>query len=177
MANISAIKVGSTSYGLTPASHASTATTYGAATDSNYGHVKLSDNYTSSAGAAASGIGASSLAVYNAYNTLKSGLNSYFRGTTFPVSATVNLTNIYNLYCETILQDTMTTLGVNETDYMCASLTANTESVYYSVSTMYGTYNGKKGHYLHFQYGGVGTVTSVSALVTVFFVKREILKY
>lgn len=72
MANISAIKVGSTSYGITPASHASTATTYGAATDSNYGHVKLSDNYTSSAGAASSGIGASSLAVYNAYNTLNS---------------------------------------------------------------------------------------------------------
>ena len=72
MANISAIKVGSTSYGLTPASHASTATTYGAATASNYGHVKLSDNYTSSAGAAASGIGASSAAVYNAYKTLDS---------------------------------------------------------------------------------------------------------
>lgn len=72
MANISAIKVGSTSYGITatPTSHASTATTYGAATASNYGHVKLSDNYTSSAGAAASGIGASSAAVYNAYNTL-----------------------------------------------------------------------------------------------------------
>lgn len=72
MANISTIKVGSTSYGLTPASHASTATTYGAATASNYGHVKLSDNYTSSAGAAASGIGASSLAVCDAYNTLNS---------------------------------------------------------------------------------------------------------
>lgn len=72
MANISTIKVGSTSYGLTPASHASTATTYGAATDSNYGHVKLSDNYTSSAGTAASGIGASSLAVCDAYNTLNS---------------------------------------------------------------------------------------------------------
>lgn len=76
MANISTIKVGDTSYGIAPASHASTATTYGAASASNYGHVKLSDNYTSSAGAAASGIGASSLAVYNAYNTLNSNLNS-----------------------------------------------------------------------------------------------------
>ena len=72
MANISAIKVGSTSYGLTPASHASTATTYGAANDENYGHVKLSDSYTVSAGAAVSGIGASSAAVYNAYKTLNS---------------------------------------------------------------------------------------------------------
>lgn len=76
MANISKIKVGNTSYGITatPTAHASTATTYGAASASNYGHVKLSDNYTSSAGAAASGIGASSLAVYNAYNTLNSNL-------------------------------------------------------------------------------------------------------
>ena len=76
MANISTIKVGNTSYGITatPTAHASTATTYGAASASNYGHVKLSDNYTSSAGTAASGIGASSAAVYNAYNTLNSNL-------------------------------------------------------------------------------------------------------
>jgi hypothetical protein len=53
-----------------PISHASTATTYGIGTASNYGHIKLSDNYTSSAGAASSGVGASSTAVYNAYNTL-----------------------------------------------------------------------------------------------------------
>lgn len=79
MANISTIKVGDTSYGITatPTAHASTATTYGAASASNYGHVKLSDNYTSSAGAAASGIGASSLAVYNAYNALNSNLSSF----------------------------------------------------------------------------------------------------
>lgn len=79
MANISAIKVGNTSYGITatPTAHASTATTYGAASASNYGHVKLSDNYTSSAGAAASGIAASSAAVYNAYNTLNSNLNIF----------------------------------------------------------------------------------------------------
>lgn len=85
MANISTIKVGSTSYGITatPTAHASTATTYGAATASNYGHVKLSDNYTSSAGAAASGIGASSAAVYNAYNKL----NSKFVSKTFSASS------------------------------------------------------------------------------------------
>lgn len=79
MANISTIKVGSTSYGITatPTAHASTATTYGAATASKYGHVKLSDNYTSSAGAAASGIGASSKAVYDCYNTLNSNLNIF----------------------------------------------------------------------------------------------------
>ena len=46
-----------------PKSHASSATTYGVGNASDYGHVKLSDNYTSSAGAASSGVGASSKAV------------------------------------------------------------------------------------------------------------------
>lgn len=93
MANISTIKVGSTSYGIEPASHASTATTYGAATASNYGHVKLSDNYTSSAGAAASGIAASSAAVYNAYNTLNSNLSDKARIYQFNVSTTPGNSN------------------------------------------------------------------------------------
>lgn len=55
-----------------PTSHASTATTYGQATASNYGHVKLSDTYTSKTtnGAAANGLGASQNALYNAYNAL-----------------------------------------------------------------------------------------------------------
>ena len=41
--------------------------TYGAATGSKFGHVKLSDSYTSSGGAASSSVGASSQAVYDAY--------------------------------------------------------------------------------------------------------------
>jgi hypothetical protein len=53
-----------------PNNHASCNTTYGVGNATVYGHVKLSDNYTSSAGAAACSIGASSLAVYNTYNTL-----------------------------------------------------------------------------------------------------------
>lgn len=103
MANISTIKVGSTSYGITPASHASTATTYGAATASKYGHVKLSDNYTSSAGAAASGIGASSLAVYNAYNTLNSNL---YANLSIPRCIGHDGTRkIYELYFSVVLVD------------------------------------------------------------------------
>lgn len=46
------------------------------ATASKFSHVKLSDNYTSSAGAASAGIGASSLAVYNAYAALTSSITS-----------------------------------------------------------------------------------------------------
>ena len=53
-----------------PKSHASSATTYGAGNASNYGHVKLSDNYTSSSGAAANSVAASSKAVADAYAKL-----------------------------------------------------------------------------------------------------------
>lgn len=59
-----------------PKSHAATATTYGAGTASNYGHVKLSDTYASkvSSGAAANSLGASQNALYNAYNKLSTDL-------------------------------------------------------------------------------------------------------
>lgn len=50
-----------------PKIHAASGTTYGGGTSASYGHVKLSDNYTSSAGDAAHSIGASSTAVANAY--------------------------------------------------------------------------------------------------------------
>ena len=52
-----------------PTAHATTATTYGGGTSSNYGHVKVSDNYTSSAGNASQSVAASSKAVYDAYTT------------------------------------------------------------------------------------------------------------
>ena len=58
--------------GKAPKSHASTATTYGPGNASNYGHVKVSDNYTSSAGAASAGVAASSKAVADAYAKLNS---------------------------------------------------------------------------------------------------------
>lgn len=61
----------------TPVAHASAATTYGVGNASNYGHVKLSDTYTSSVGAAAAAIGASQAALYNAYDVLNKRFNSY----------------------------------------------------------------------------------------------------
>ena len=52
-------------------SHASTSSsTYGCGTANNWGHVKLSDSYTISGGAASSGVAASSKALYDAYTTL-----------------------------------------------------------------------------------------------------------
>ncbi|RDY30415.1 hypothetical protein [Lachnotalea glycerini] len=59
-----------------PNNHASTSTTYGTGNASNYGHVKLSDNYTTSAGAEATGVGASSKAVADAYNKINTVLNN-----------------------------------------------------------------------------------------------------
>ena len=53
-----------------PKAHASSAATYGQGNASNYGHVKLADGYTSSAGAAANGVAASSKALADAYAVL-----------------------------------------------------------------------------------------------------------
>ncbi len=55
----------------TPTSHASTGTGYGAGNASYYGHVKVSDNYTSSAGNASQSVAASSKAVYDCYTNIK----------------------------------------------------------------------------------------------------------
>ena len=64
----------------TPKSHASsTASTYGAGNATNFGHVKLSDSYTTvnTAQTAANSVAASAYALQSAYNELKN--KSYFR--------------------------------------------------------------------------------------------------
>lgn len=53
-----------------PINHASTAVSYGGGTAGSFGHVKLSDVYNSSQGAAANSLGASQNAVYAAYTDL-----------------------------------------------------------------------------------------------------------
>lgn len=53
-----------------PEAHASTLSEYGCGTSTQYGHVKLSDNYASSAGSASAGVAASSKALYDAYTKL-----------------------------------------------------------------------------------------------------------
>ena len=55
--------------GKAPTSHASTATTYGVGSSSNYGHLKISDQYTSVL-SACSGVAASQKAVADAYSAL-----------------------------------------------------------------------------------------------------------
>lgn len=61
--------------GKAPKSHAVAATTYGAGSGSNYGHVKLSDS-TSSTSAAAAGIAASPKAVKAAYDAATNAANN-----------------------------------------------------------------------------------------------------
>lgn len=58
-----------------PTSHASTGTTYGKGTSSNYGHVKLSDS-TSSTSSASDGVAASPKAVKAAYDLAQSALDA-----------------------------------------------------------------------------------------------------
>ena len=57
--------------GKAPNNHAVNASTYGLGTASVYGHVKLSDVYASSVGAAANAVGASQYALYSAYAALE----------------------------------------------------------------------------------------------------------
>lgn len=62
-----AVNITPSAIGAAPTSHASSATTYGIGTGSNYGHVKLSDS-TSSTSAASAGVAASPKAVKAAYD-------------------------------------------------------------------------------------------------------------
>lgn len=85
----------------TPTSHASTGTGYGVGSATNYGHVKLSDTYTSNVGAAANSIGASQNAVYNVYNLYNSnrqqqGVIASNSSKTFSTAPSVVILYAYN---------------------------------------------------------------------------------
>jgi hypothetical protein len=58
--------------GKAPAFHSSSDTTYGVGTSTEYGHLKLSDEYNDSSATASSGIAASNYALYRCYTSLKS---------------------------------------------------------------------------------------------------------
>lgn len=78
-ANTAASNAQSSANGKAPTNHASTATTYGAGTGTNYGHVKLSDS-TDTAYGANDGIAATPAAVKAAYdlaNSTKDSLGNY----------------------------------------------------------------------------------------------------
>ena len=101
-----------------PISHSSVSKTYGGGTSLEYGHVKLSDNYTESDGTADSSVGASSKAVSDCYNNLNSSLNNHTLIRTFTVynewSGPINITNVKWLE---IIQKNSTTNNVILTDF------------------------------------------------------------
>lgn len=75
-----------------PINHASTSTTYGRGTESNYGHVKLSDSYIV-AGTAANGLAPSQAALFNGLENIKTIIGGlFYRGQSSGVK-TINLAN------------------------------------------------------------------------------------
>lgn len=99
----------------TPTAHAYSTTAYGGATASCFGHVKLSDTYTSNVGAAANSIAASQTALYNvytAYNNLRltqkwyagsftAASNSYLNVTASDIEFMNNFVHVrLNLQCK-----------------------------------------------------------------------------
>jgi len=69
--SVSADTITYSDVGAAPTSHASTATTYGKGTSSNYGHVKLSDSTSSTLAAASDGTAATPKAVSDALQAAK----------------------------------------------------------------------------------------------------------
>lgn len=65
--------VGTAIGGKAPTSHASSATTYGVGTASDYGHLKISDTYATLVGCACDGIAASQKAVNDLYQLIPQG--------------------------------------------------------------------------------------------------------
>ena len=105
--------------GKAPTSHATTALTYGGGTASNYGHVKLSDSYTTSAGAASASVAASSKAVADAYAEINSNLNIFpDYNNTVVLYATNDITN-----------NTDFTITIPETAYYYAVVDTNTQNI------------------------------------------------
>lgn len=70
--------------GKAPTAHASTGTSYGIGNLTNYGHVRLSDTYSTSAAnsSATNGVGASQNALYQAYKVLKDMIDTVDVGLT-----------------------------------------------------------------------------------------------
>ena len=59
-----------------PISHATSEKTYGSGSEENYGHVKLSDEYSTSVGDASSGVVPSQKALFDAYSSLNSNISN-----------------------------------------------------------------------------------------------------
>ena len=133
--------------------HSSSSTTYGTGSSSLYGHVKLSDNYTSSAGAADAAVGASSKAVFDSFTANKNSITT-LSGTVTNLTTQVNTnkSNISNLTTR------MTTVESNAT-----TNATNISSLNTKMSTVENelTANSKR-IYMDYQNGKYGINTSAN---------------
>ena len=87
--------------GKAPTNHASTSTTYGKGTSSNYGHVKISDSLTDTTPAATGGVVPSMKAV--------SDLNGAISHTTFVVTGVTLASKSNTTFCTSASDDRITT--------------------------------------------------------------------
>lgn len=144
--------------------HAATATTYGGGTSSNYGHVKVSDNYTSSAGAASASVAASSKAVSDVYAAaLKVGPTGSFNTTdasiTFTTTGTWLLVTGHN---STSSLNTMWLVRVSTSETKCTVFGLCAGGTYSGGATGY-TWMGSVGIKTSYVSGTGGVVTGRTA--------------
>lgn len=122
-----------------PISHASSATTHGIGTGSNYGHVKLSDS-TSSTSAASAGIAASPKAVKAAYDRGTAGVTAAANAQTAANTAATNSVTSVTLDSKTLTvtkgdgtSQTYTTVDTNTNNAVTQTVT--TTSAEYPILT------------------------------------------
>lgn len=118
----------------TPKAHATTSTTYGGGTASNYGHVKLVDTYavdtpSAASNGAATSIAASAYALQQAYSTLNSNLGDL----------NANLTHRLGSQTLTAGSTTLTWTDALITDTCCIDVYCDTYGVSPSSQTQSGT--------------------------------------
>ena len=113
-----------------PTAHpSSVATTYGAGTGNEFGHVRLSDSYKASDGNADASVAASSYALYQAYNELNSKIgNSNFQTEVVTISSGITLIRYGKIRTLTITNPTTLTSNTFnlplETDYPPVEISA-----------------------------------------------------
>lgn len=122
-----------------PTSHAATTTTYGAATSSNYGHVRLSDS-TSSTSSTSGGYAATPAAVKAAYDLANSKTDN--TGTITGVSA--NGTSVATSGVANIPSATTSRYGVTQLSSSTSSTSTTLAATASAVKAAYDLANGKQ---------------------------------
>lgn len=154
----------------TPTSHASTGTSYGIGTASNYGHVKLSDTYDSevTGGAAANGMAASQKALAAAYDKLNTDLSVLYptKSSAVVIDRSTAYEYIADQNCKIMVKGTSTSINAGYVNILNKTLDCQ-ETSYITgfngtscVASMYV----KKGDILRITFAGSIQKVTVSVL-------------